>query len=986
MNKAAVALVIILVLLISTVTTVQLIEVTRANPSTQWIKDIESFSLGNGNSVIQTADGGYALTGGKDGGFLLLKTNSSGDVQWEKTYGTEAEFTSFANAIVQANDGGYLIAGQGTPWPNFIGPNGTLFNLIKTDPLGNVQWNRSYSTKDTPFLAKSLIKTSDGGYAVAGYAETGHTIMGSGTGFVCLVKINEAGNIEWKKQIINDAPWSQIHISVVETGDSGYALLTVADFTENTVPVVENADFWLIKTDSNGDIQWSENYGGPHNDLPSGFIETSDGSYLLGGSTLRNSTVDSITYLQQDAWLVKTDSEGNMLWNKTYGGDGGDVIRSVLESQDGGYVVAAMVDVSSENPPSGALIFKTDPSGNTEWNVEYQGVAQPIISPLQIIQTEDGAYSFTGYIPQTDSIEYLPIVLVKLTAPSAIPEDSWSSKASLPLPSGGIIGFKDKIFAFGGSGEYDNVTYSNNAVFEYDPSLDSWIAKEVMPIKRSGFVLAVIQNKIYVIGGSEGLNQVYDPVTGTWENRTSVPTPRTQLEANVVDGKIYLIGGRTGGQMSTVALNEVYDPQTDTWTTKEPMRYPVVQYASAVVDNKIYVIGGQDEFHDELNLDVTQIFDTTTDTWSLGAPIPKVVWQAAAGATTGEQAPKRIYVFGGLPEQSLFGTDWNQVYNPETDTWTDAEPMPTARYSLSVAVLNDMLYVMRGMPYFNLNGVYCHENEQYTPVDYVPSDRVYIRSDGSIRGTDKIMQDGAVYTFVGDVNGSVIIECDDVVLDGGGFVLQGTGSTDCIGVDVSGRNNVTVRNMVIKRCGIDIRVVGSSNCVISGNTIDDYHYSGVYLENSSCNTVCANSAAISLVESDGNVLLDNNWMIRLSGSSNNTVSGNADSIELHDSSNNTISGNNASISLYTQSEDNVISENRGFVGLWESSNNNITGNGYGMIISRCDGRKTNVMSNNFIGNIGRPYELLISSHIVIQNTKPKWLSIKDNYYKVNIIK
>lgn len=301
-------------------------------------------------------------------------------------------------------------------------------------------------------------------------------------------------------------------------------------------------------------------------------------------------------------------------------------------------------------------------------------------------------------------------------------EGSWQSKALMPLSSAGIVGVNGKIYALGGSGEYDNVSYSNNAVLEYDPFLDSWTAKDVMPIKRSGFVLAVYQNKIYVIGGKDGLNQVYDPQTGTWENKTSMPTPRTQLDANVVDGKIYLIGGRTGGQRSTVALNEIYDPQTDTWTTKESMQYPVVEYASAVVDNKIYVIGGQDEFHEELNLDVTQIYDTTTDKWSLGAPIPKVVWQATAGVTTGEQAPKRIYVLGGLPENSLFGTDWNQVYDPQTNTWTDGEPMPTARFSLGVAVLNDKLYVMRGSPYFNLNGVYCSENEQYTPVDYVPSE------------------------------------------------------------------------------------------------------------------------------------------------------------------------------------------------------------------------------------------------------------------------
>ncbi|MEJ2242077.1 MAG: hypothetical protein P8Y18_08045, partial [Candidatus Bathyarchaeota archaeon] len=211
------------------------------------------------------------------------------------------------------------------------------------------------------------------------------------------------------------------------------------------------------------------------------------------------------------------------------------------------------------------------------------------------------------------------------------------------------------------------------------------------------------------------------PATETWENRTSMLTPRTQLEANVVDGKIYLIGGKTGGQYSTVALNEVYHPTTDTWTTKEPIPFPVAQYSSAVVDNKIYVIGGQDEYElPNPNLNVTQIYDTLTDTWTFGAPLPYVVWQADAGATTGQMAPKRIYVMGGLPKGSLFGTDLNQIYDPENNSWSLGLTMPIARAGLHVAVVNDVLYVMGGVPYFNVQGTWIPENYQYTPIGYIP--------------------------------------------------------------------------------------------------------------------------------------------------------------------------------------------------------------------------------------------------------------------------
>jgi hypothetical protein len=233
-----------------------------------------------------------------------------------------------------------------------------------------------------------------------------------------------------------------------------------------------------------------------------------------------------------------------------------------------------------------------------------------------------------------------------------------------------------------------------------------------------GSALAVYQNKIYVIGEGNGTTQVYDPATDTWETKTPMPTPRTQLDANVVNGKIYLIGGRTGGQYTTVGLNEVYNPETDSWNTKAPIPYPVVQYASAVVDNKIYIIGGQNEFTYPMNLALVQIYDPATNTWSFGAPMPTIVTRAAAGATTGVWAPKRIYVIGGMPDKSLDGTNLNQVYNPENDSWTVGASMPTTRFQLHVAVVNDKLYAMGGAPYFNLQGIGSRENEQYTPFGY----------------------------------------------------------------------------------------------------------------------------------------------------------------------------------------------------------------------------------------------------------------------------
>jgi N-acetylneuraminic acid mutarotase len=286
-------------------------------------------------------------------------------------------------------------------------------------------------------------------------------------------------------------------------------------------------------------------------------------------------------------------------------------------------------------------------------------------------------------------------------------ENSWASKAPLPISILGVAAVNGKIYAF-----------ASNKTSEYNPITNTWTMKNPQPSSIYGAALAVYQNKIYAIGQGNGRTQAYDPATDTWENKTSMPTPRTQLEANVVNGKIYLIGGRTGGKYSTVGLNEVYDPETDSWTTKTPIPYPVVEYASAVVDDKIYIIGGQDEFTYPMELALVQIYDPKTDTWSFGEPMPTIVWQAAAGATSGVWTPKRIYVIGGLPEKSSFGTDLNQVYNPENDSWTVGASMPTARFTLHVAVVNDKIYAMGGGPFWNLQGIWCPENEEYTPIGY----------------------------------------------------------------------------------------------------------------------------------------------------------------------------------------------------------------------------------------------------------------------------
>jgi N-acetylneuraminic acid mutarotase len=320
------------------------------------------------------------------------------------------------------------------------------------------------------------------------------------------------------------------------------------------------------------------------------------------------------------------------------------------------------------------------------------------------------------------------LILPAFSVPSVrAVEDSWTKLEPLPTIRRdlGVATVNGKIYAIGGRSNGARLSINE----EYDPATNTWTTKTPMPTQRSDFAIAVVNDKIYCIGGiidfdwsgyGKGIlctvNEVYDPLIDSWENKTSMPTQRQRPKANVVNGKIYVMGGFQYRDLpppkTTIDfdVNEVYDPETNSWTTKTPMPHASSDSASATIDNRIYVISG---FKNDLN----QIYNPESDTWSQGAPIPTAVALAGAGATSGELAPKRIYVIGGYP--SYDEVRLNQVYNPETDTWCSGSPMPTARHSLGVAVLNDELYAIGGGS-TNLNVRQYDENERYTPIDYIP--------------------------------------------------------------------------------------------------------------------------------------------------------------------------------------------------------------------------------------------------------------------------
>jgi hypothetical protein len=338
-------------------------------------------------ALVETSDGGYAIAGTTESfgveyaDFWLVKIDGSGHMEWSKTYGEIGN--DIAYALVETSDGGFAIAGETEFELN------RDFWLVKTDSSGNVEWNKKYGGTDFEGAA-SLVATADGGYALAGYTSS----FGAGATDFWLVKTDSSGTVEWSKTYGGEyADFSQ---SLVETTDGGYAL---AGYTDSFG--AGNSDCWLVKTDASGNMEWNRTYGGINHEWAYSLVETSDGGYALAGSTGYSGHVGT------DFWLVKTDAFGDMEWNQTYDSTGYDNVESLVVTSDGGYAIAGYSKYYDYEEKSKApnkvdyhpyiyeiFLIKTDICGNMQWNQTYGGTGWDWAYSL--VATSDGGYALAG--------------------------------------------------------------------------------------------------------------------------------------------------------------------------------------------------------------------------------------------------------------------------------------------------------------------------------------------------------------------------------------------------------------------------------------------------------------------------------------------------------------------------------------------------------------------------------------------------------------
>jgi hypothetical protein len=293
-----------------------------------------------GNSLQQTRDGGYVVTGYtaalgvSEFDVWFFKVDANGHALWQKTYRYAGG--AVGKYVKQTQDGGYVVAAERAQ------PGGWPYDLwlIRTDSDGDTLWTRTYGggSDEGAFWVD---QTEDGGYAIAGYTSS----FGAGEGDFWLVKADANGDTAWTKTF--GGPRNDVCLSAGRTQDGGYIL------TGYTCSYgVGLCSIWLIKTDADGRESWNKALGGEDYNYGEAVQQTADGGYVVGSTS-------------EDVWLITMAAEGDTVWSRHYAWAGGERCGDVQQTKDGGYIIAGRTS-SRGAGRTDVLLMKTGPNGEID--------------------------------------------------------------------------------------------------------------------------------------------------------------------------------------------------------------------------------------------------------------------------------------------------------------------------------------------------------------------------------------------------------------------------------------------------------------------------------------------------------------------------------------------------------------------------------------------------------------------------------------------
>ncbi len=399
-----------------------------------WVRTYGGSEEDNAVAIAKADDGGFMVLAhtrsnngdvtGKtetDVDFWLLKIDANGEKVWDRTYGGSLD--DIATDISKTNDGGFIMSGYIASSDGDISEHHGLFDywIVKINGSGDIQWEKSWGFEGND-RAFAVIQTSDGGYFATGFLDVGFVEGDEGNDLINNesklidggvnnspqhslgdywgIKMDADGNKVWRRY------FGGSHIDqakdVIETTDGGFIMTGISESSDFDISNARGAnDYWITRLNANGDLLWEKSLGGSESEFAYSLVSTPDGNFIMTGDT-RSSDQDVSNFKgNADVWVVKFNStNGNIIWEKTFGGTNFDSSRSITKLSSGNYLITGNsssndLDVSSNNGANDAWVFIINENGSIQFEKNVGG--SNIDFAIDAIETTNNELYFVGY-------------------------------------------------------------------------------------------------------------------------------------------------------------------------------------------------------------------------------------------------------------------------------------------------------------------------------------------------------------------------------------------------------------------------------------------------------------------------------------------------------------------------------------------------------------------------------------------------------------
>lgn len=325
------------------------------------------------HSVINTTDGGYALFGENSSSFLLIKTDRYGNLQWQKNYGIPGH--QYGYCVRETPDGGFIMIGMVVI--SDVEDN-TDALIIKVDRSGTIQWQRTVGGTEIDY-GYSIALSQDNGYVGTGFISINPNSP-SYERKLLLFKLDANGTILWQKTY-GSGRYSSGY-SIERTSDNGFIVAgTISSSSQGSQDMGDQ--MYLLKVTASGSFQFQKTFGGPFYDEAYSVKQTRNGGYIMAGKFNLSSAYPPL----QEAYLIRTDSRGNVLWRKGYFPSQNATANSICETSDGGFTFTGSLYMK------GALV-KVGSNGNFIWRRSFAN--NKLQTGEDIVSTSDGGFAIAG--------------------------------------------------------------------------------------------------------------------------------------------------------------------------------------------------------------------------------------------------------------------------------------------------------------------------------------------------------------------------------------------------------------------------------------------------------------------------------------------------------------------------------------------------------------------------------------------------------------